>query len=80
MREFGAVIGTLPPGRLNAITTVSHVRVSQATLVHSVGALRPGVGPARTGVTVILPHDGNLFRENTPAAIHVITGFGTCMG
>ncbi len=44
------------------------------------GALVPGQGPARTGVTAILPHGGNLFREKVPAASHVINGFGKSIG
>jgi D-aminopeptidase len=78
--DFGLRIGVLPPGRLNAITDVAGVRVGQTTVSWGDGTLRPGHGPARTGVTVILPHGGNLFREKVPAAIHVINGFGKCMG
>lgn len=79
-REFGIVIGRLPTGRHNAITDVADVLVGQTTIMRGEGALVPGVGPVRTGVTVILPHRGNLFREKVPAAIHVINGFGKCMG
>ena len=50
------------------------------TLIEGDGPLVPGQGPVRTGVTVILPHGGNLFREKVPCAIHVINGFGKCMG
>jgi D-aminopeptidase len=42
--------------------------------------LRPGHGPARTGVTVVLPHSGNLFLEKVPAAFYVINGFGKSIG
>ncbi|HEY7033559.1 MAG TPA: P1 family peptidase [Thermomicrobiales bacterium] len=79
-RELGLAIGVLPPGPLNALTDVGGVRVGQATVSWGDGPLQPGHGPARTGVTVILPHAGNLFREKVPAAIHVINGFGKCMG
>jgi D-aminopeptidase len=79
-REIGLTIGTLPPGRLNAITDVPEVRVGQTTVSWGDGALRPGHGPARTGVTVVLPHGGNLFQAKVPAAIHVLNGFGKCMG
>jgi D-aminopeptidase len=74
------MIGTLPVGPLNAITDVAGVRVGQTTLIAGDGPLVPGRGPIRTGVTVILPHGGNLFREKVPGAIHVINGFGKCMG
>lgn len=79
-RELGIVLGTLPTGRHNAITDVPGVLVGHSTLISGEGRLIPGEGPVRTGVTVILPHGGNLFREKVPAAIHVINGFGKCMG
>ena len=40
----------------------------------------PGIGPVRTGVTVILPHGGNLFRSKVCAAVHTINGFGKVLG
>lgn len=79
-RDIGLRIGIHEPGLLNAITDVPDVRVGQTTIVFGEGPLQPGKGPARTGVTVILPHGGNLFHEKVPAAIHVINGFGKCMG
>ena len=79
-REFGVRVGTLPSGAANAITDVADVRVGHVTLIEGDGPLVPGVGPVRTGFTVILPHGGNLFREKVPCAVHVINGFGKCMG
>jgi len=79
-RDIGLAIGIHQPGPLNAITDVSDVRVGQTTVVFGDGPLQPGRGPARTGVTVVLPHGGNLFQKKVPAAIHVINGFGKCMG
>jgi len=79
-REFGISLGRLPTGPDNAVTDVATVRVGHTTLIHGDGPLVPGSGPVRTGVTVILPHGGNLFREKVPAAIHVFNGFGKCMG
>jgi len=75
-REIGLSIGTLPPGPLNAITDVSGVRVGHVTLVTGAGPLVPGIGPVRTGVTAILPHSGDLFREKVAACVHRINGFG----
>jgi D-aminopeptidase len=80
VQDIGLRIGIHEPGPLNAITDVAGVRVGQTTVVFGDGPLRPGEGPARTGVTAILPHGGNLFDEKVPAAIHVINGFGKCMG
>jgi D-aminopeptidase len=79
-REFGIRIGALTPGPYNAITDVEGVRVGHSTRISGDGPLVPGVGPIRTGVTVIVPHGGNLFREKVPAAIHIVNGFGKCMG
>ena len=71
-REIGVVIGTLPTGPLNAITDVEGVRVGHATVIRG--------DRTRTGVTAVLPHGGNLFREKVPGAIFVGNGFGKLMG
>ncbi|MBW3656405.1 MAG: P1 family peptidase, partial [Gemmatimonadetes bacterium] len=71
-REAGLAIGILPPGPLNAITDVAGVRVGQVTVSEG--------DSVRTGVTAILPHGGNTFRERVPAAIHVGNGFGKLLG
>jgi len=79
-RESGIFTGLMEPGTLNAITDVPGVKVGHATLVRGDGPLVPGTGPVRTGVTAILPHEGNVFREKVRAAIHVINGFGKATG
>jgi D-aminopeptidase len=71
-REFGLVVGVLPPGPLNAITDVAGVKVGQVTLVEG--------RDARTGVTVILPHEGNLYQDKVPAGISVGNGYGKLTG
>jgi D-aminopeptidase len=71
-RELGISLGVLPPGPLDAITDVSGVRVGHATLIRG--------DNIRTGVTAIVPHDGNLFQEKVPAAVFVGNGFGKLMG
>ncbi len=71
-RELGVAPGTLPTGPANAITDVGGVLVGQTTV-------REG-DSVRTGVTAILPHAGNLFRDRVPAAIHVGNGFGKLIG
>ena len=71
-REAGVVVGIFAPGPANAITDVAGVRVGQVTV-------REG-DSVNTGVTAILPHAGNLFRERVPAAIHVGNGFGKLLG
>lgn len=71
-REAGVVVGVMSPGPLNAITDVAGVRVGQTTITEG--------DSVQTGVTAILPHAGNLFRERVPAAIHVGNGFGKLLG
>jgi len=70
-REWGIVIGDLPVGNLNLITDVAGVRVGHATLSN---------GSVQTGVSVVMPHVGNIFQEKVTAAAHVINGFGKSMG
>ncbi|MCH2081675.1 MAG: P1 family peptidase [Saprospiraceae bacterium] len=71
-RNYGIQIGVLPTGKLNAITDVKGVKVGQVTLNIS--------DHIRTGVTTILPHDGNIFQEKVPAAIFIGNGFGKLAG
>jgi D-aminopeptidase len=80
LRELGIALGELPPGPLNAITDVPGVRVGQTTLISGVGPLAPSQGPVRTGVTAILPHEGDPLAEKVPAAVHVINGAGEVTG
>ena len=80
VRDLGVVIGTHAPGPLNAITDVEGVRVGHVTLHRGEGELRPGEGPVRTGVTAILPHGGDLWREKVPAATWVLNGTGEMTG
>ena len=80
LRDLGVSIGTLPTGAWNAITDVPGVRVGHTTVVHGAGALRVGIGPARTGVTAIHPHEGSVFQELIPAAIQILNGAGEITG
>ncbi len=79
-REAGIVVGTLPPGPHNAITDVPGVRVGHCTLVEGDGPLAVGRGPIRTGVTVVIPHDGNVWKEPLFAAPHRLNGNGELTG
>ena len=80
VRDTGIIVGRMEPGPHNAITDVAGVRVGHATLISGEGTLRPGSGPVRTGVTVILPHGESLFRHKVRAAVHTINGFGKVFG
>jgi D-aminopeptidase len=71
-RDAGVKVGILPVGPLNAITDVAGVAVGHTTIVRG--------DNIRTGVTAILPHQGNLFREKVPGAVFVGNGFGKLMG
>jgi D-aminopeptidase len=70
--DLGLKVGVLPSGPLDAITDVAGVEVGQTTIVRG--------DAIRTGVTAILPHSGNLYRERVPAAIFVGNGFGKLAG
>jgi D-aminopeptidase len=80
IRELDIFESSLPPGPLNAITDVPGVAVGHYTLNFGDGEWQPGRGPFRTGVTVILPHTGNMYEEKVPAAVHTINGFGKVAG
>jgi len=80
MREYGISLGHLPTGPLNAITDVKGIKVGHSTVILGGGKLIPGKGPARTGVTAILPHEGNIFKEKLLASCFIGNGFGKSAG
>ena len=71
-RDVGIEVGILPVGSLNAITDVPGVAVGHRTRIEG--------KDVRTGVTVIVPHGGNIFREKVPGAVFVGNGFGKAAG
>jgi len=71
-RDYGIEIGILRTGRYNAITDVPGVMVGHVTLKEG--------DSVNTGVTAILPHDGNIFQQKVPAGIFVANGFGKLTG
>jgi len=74
------VIGRGRPGPANAITDVAGVRVGHATIVRGDGPLVVGEGPVRTGVTMIVPHEGDVFTEPVFAGSHTLNGNGELTG
>ena len=72
LREWGFPTGIFSPGPYNAITDVLGVTVGHVTLIEG--------DSVRTGVTAIVPHQGNIFRQKVPAAIYVGNGFGKLAG
>ena len=79
-RDLGIVIGRGRPGPANAITDVAGVRVGHATIVRGEGPLVVGTGPVRTGVTMIVPHDGDVWTEPVYAGSHRLNGNGELTG
>jgi D-aminopeptidase len=71
-RDLGIHPGIYEPGRLNAITDVAGVEVGQKTIVRGENV--------RTGVTVILPHAGNMFQDKVAASVYVSNAFGKLVG
>ena len=72
LRECGFPIGIFDTGKNNAITDVRGVKVGQLTCIEG--------DSIRTGVTAIVPHSGNIFRNKVPAAIYIGNGFGKLAG
>lgn len=70
-KDFGIAIGSLKKGKRNLITDVMGVKVGHVTL---------NDGNIKTGVTAVLPHEGNIFKEKVMASSCVINGFGKSMG
>src|SRR5436190_9265130 len=70
--DLGLKVGILPSGPLDTITDVAGVEVGQTTIIRG--------DNIRTGVTAVLPHSGNLYREKVPGAIFVGNGFGKLAG
>ena len=71
LRDYGIVIGKMKTGKRNSISDVDGVKVGHFTLKDN---------NIQTGVTAILPHEGNIFKEKVMAVSHIINGFGKTMG
>jgi D-aminopeptidase len=71
-RDLGIIVGVLPTAPLNAITDVAGVRVGHATLVSG--------DRVRTGLTAVLPHPRNLFREKVTGSVFIGNAFGKLVG
>lgn len=78
-RELGVVIGQHQPGPMNAITDVAGVKVGHVTLIRGEGPLKPGEGPVRTGVTVVIPRE-DVWNRKVPAGAFVLNGTGEMTG
>jgi D-aminopeptidase len=78
-RALSIVIGSYATGPLNAITDVAGVTVGQTTRISGDGPLKPGFGPVRTGVTVVIPRD-DVWHKKVPAGSFVLNGTGEMTG
>ena len=78
-REVGIRIGRMQPGKWNAITDVPGLKVGHTTIIRGSGKLQVGVGPVRTGVTVVIPHE-RISDEYVPAGYHSLNGNGEVTG
>lgn len=78
-RDLGITVGQYVTGPLNTITDVAGVKVGHTTLISGEGALKPGVGPVRTGVTVIVPRD-DVWHKKVSAGAFVLNGTGEMTG
>lgn len=72
LRDWGIEIGVFKPGPNNAVTDVEGVKVGHVTLTRG--------DSVRTGVTAVLPHEGNVFEQKVRAAVFVGNGFGKLIG
>jgi len=84
-RDLGIIIGTLSPGPNDAITDVPGVRVGSTTLIEEEPPTinrvpTAGRGPIHTGVTVVMPHEGNIWKEPLFAGCHSLNGNGEMTG
>ena len=64
-------IGRLEHGKLNSIGDVPGVRVGHCTIDND---------RHKTGVTVVLPCEDDIFKRKMVAAQHVLNGFGKTAG
>lgn len=80
LRDLGVAIGRVPAGPLNAITDVPGVRVGHCTISWGGPELPHGSGPARTGVTAVFPHAGDLWHERVVAGAFAANGVGEVIG
>ncbi len=71
IEDFGMKIGKFKKGKNNSITDIDGVKVGHITYDD---------GERKTGITAILPHDGNIFKEKLIGATHIINGFGKTIG
>jgi D-aminopeptidase len=79
-RDLGIAIGSGTPGRHNAITDVAGVKVGHTTIIRGDGRLVVGEGPVRSGVTVVVPHDRDVWTEPVFAGTHTLNGNGELTG
>lgn len=71
IEEYGVKIGELSKGKYNKITDVKGVKVGHCTIDNNEN---------KTGVTVILPSEENIYTNKLVAASYVLNGYGKTLG
>lgn len=71
IENYGVKIGELQRGKLNKITDVKGIRVGHCTI---------DTEESKTGVTVIIPSEDNIYKNKLVAASFVLNGFGKSLG
>lgn len=79
-RESGLSFGIMPTGKRNSISDIPGVKVGHCSIISGSGALIPGKGPVRTGVTAVLPHGDDLFERPVKGAYFDLNGCGGLLG
>lgn len=79
-RQLGVSVGSLPTGKRNDITDIEGVGVGHSTIIAGEGKHQPGEGPVRTGVSIILPHQKDLWNDRPSAGFFALNGCGEFSG
>jgi len=79
LRDLGFSIGEYPTGKWNSVTDVAGVSVGHSTLIEGSGRRKPGNGPVRTGVTVIIPND-DIYNRRLTSGGFILSGAGEIAG
>src|SRR5687768_6632715 len=79
LKYIGFPVGRFPTGPKNSITDVPGVKVGHSTIIEGTGRRKAGSGPARTGVTAIIPYD-NVYMERVVAGAYILHGAGEVSG
>lgn len=80
LRETGLTVGRFATGVRNSIADVAGVTVGHSTIIRGSGDLVIGDGPVRTGITAVIPHQGDVWEEPLFAGTFTLNGVGEFTG